>query len=185
MNKSTTLNKLKLLNLRNPWQVSIVHELSNRRGASGRIEPLFLAVRRRLKAVNDPQAKKNFKKAVEKLSQYGLLFEKTTAAGNRLHLLRSVWQLDDAILESVSTATIALSKGRRARIQWTTVLKEVRRELSSHNIQLPMKITRTLVYYFLLRRCGWQRCSDGDIRPPKKIHSRSEESPEHQQDLFA
>ncbi len=185
MNQSTTLNKLKLLNLRNSWQVSIVQELSNRRGASARVEPLFLAVRKRLKAVKEPDAKKNFNNAVAKLSLYGLLFEKVTAAGSRLHLLRSVWQLDDAILESVSIATIALSKGRRARIQWTTILKEVRSELSSHNIQLPMKITRTLVHYFLLRRCGWQHCSDGDIRPPKKIHNRSEESPEQQQDLFA
>lgn len=185
MNQSTTLNKLKLLNLRNPWQVSIVHELSNRRGASARIDPLFIAVRKRLKAVKDPHAKKNFIKATEKLSQFGLLFEKTTAVGNRLHLLRSVWQLDDAILESVSTATIALSKGRRVRIQWTTILKEVRKELSLHNIQLPMKITRTLVYYFLLRRCGWQTCSDGGIRPPKKIKHRAAASPEQQQDLFA
>ena len=185
MNQSTTLNKLKLLNLRKPWQVSIVHELSIRRGASARVEPLFLAVRKRLKAAKDPHARKNFKKSVEKLSQYGLLFDKTTVTGNRLHLLRSVWQLDDAILESVSTATVALSKGRRARIQWTTILKEVRSELSSHNIQLPMKITRTLVYYFLLRRCGWQSCSDGDIRPPKKIQNKSEDSPEQQQDLFA
>lgn len=185
MYKSTTLNKLKLLDLRNPWQISIVQELSNRRGASAGIEPLLAAVKKRLKAVKDPNAKKNFTTAVEKLIFYGLLFEKTTTASKRLHLLRSVWQLEDAILASVSTSTIELSKGRRASIQWTTILKEVRKELSSHDIQLPMKITRTLVHYFLLRRCGWQSCVSGNLLAPKRIRVKLAVSPEQQQDLFA
>lgn len=184
MYKSTTLNKLKLLDLRNPWQVSIVHELSNRRGASARIEPLLAAVSKRLKVVKDPNSKKNFTAAVDKLILYGLLFEKTTVASKRLHLLRSVWQLEDAIIASVSTSTIELSKGRRPTIQWTTILKEVRKELSSHGIQLPMKITRTLVHYFLLRRCGWQSCVSGNLLPPKIGRIKSAISPEQQQDLF-
>ena len=184
MNKSTILNKLKLLNLRNPWQVSIVKELSNRRGASALIDPLFRDSRKRLKADRDPNAKKKFNQAVADLIKYGLLFEKIHASGLRLHLLISVWQLEDAIIESIAGPTIALSQGRKNNINWKTILKEVRKELTFHNIKLSHQVTKTLVYYFLLRRCGWKLLSNNHLSAPKKSRKKSPESPEKQPDLF-
>ena len=184
MNKSTILNKLKLLDIRNPWAVSIVHGLSNRRGASANINPLFRDVRKRLKASRDPNAKKKFNKAITSLTRYGLLLEKDTATGIRLYLFRPVWQLEDAIIDSLSTSTITLSQGRKSSIQWKTILKEVRKELSFHQIKIAPKITKALVFYFLLRRCGWQSDLENQLIPPKKSRRKLTPSPEQQHDLF-
>lgn len=184
MDKSTILNKLKLLDIRNPWSVTIVHELANRKGASARITPLFKASKKRLKAGRDPNASKYFKKAIANLLQYGLIVVKTTSYGPRLHLLRSVWQLEDAIIESVSATTIELSLGRKANIQWKTILKEVRKALSNHDIKLSPKVSKVLVYYFLLRRCGWRLDLENHLTPPKKKRRKRLQSPEQQPDLF-
>jgi len=184
MNKSTILNKLKLLDIRNPWQVSIVKELSNRRGASARIEPLFRDCRKRLKASKESSAAKRFTQAATELIKFGLLFEKETISGKRLHLLTSVWQLEDAIIDSIAGSTIKLSKGRKSNITWKTILKEVRKELASHQIKLKHQITDTLVRYFLLRRCGWKILSDQTLIAPKVARKKAPISPEQQQDLF-
>ncbi len=184
MQQSTILNKLKLLDIRNPWRVSIVHELSNRRAASARNEALYGDVCARLKVTNSLLAKNNFKKAVSQLTKYSLLFEKVTASGSRLHLLRCVWQLDDAIIESISISTIGFSQGRKGSIQCKTILKEVRKQLASHNIKLSQKVTKTLVYYFLLKSCGWKYDEEQHLIAPKKSRRKLEKSPEQQHDLF-
>ncbi len=184
MHKSTILNKLKLLDIRNPWLVTIVHELSNRRGASARIETLFRDARKRLKAVKNPNARKAFTNAIEKLMKYRLVVEKTTSCGPRLHLVRTVWQLEDAILQSVSATTISLSHGRRENIRWETLLREVRKELSNHKITLSPKVSKILVFYFLQRRCGWRIDLDKGLIPPKRKLQKRIKSSEQQQDLF-
>lgn len=184
MQKSIVLNKLRLLDIRNPWRISVVHELSNRRGASAQNEALYRDVCKRIKVVDYPQSKNNFKKAVTQLIKYGLLFEKVTPSGTRLYLSRCVWQLEDAIIESVSISTISLSQGRKYSIQCKTILKEVRKQLASHNIKLPHKVSKTLVYYFLLKRCGWRLDDDKHLIPPKKSRRKLDVSPESQHDLF-
>ncbi|PCJ46604.1 MAG: hypothetical protein COA74_13390 [Gammaproteobacteria bacterium] len=184
MNKSTTLNKLKILNIRNPWLVSIVNELSNRRGASAGKEPLYRSTKKRMKAGKDPTARKKFNIAVNKLKCFELLFEKETVSGTRYHLLTAVWHLEDAIIESIKSSTVSSTQGRRININWKTILKEVRKILSSHNIKLPMKVTQTLVRFFLLRQCRWKLLSDNSLIPPKSISKKKLVSPEEQQDLF-
>lgn len=184
MNKSSILNKLKLLDIRSPWLVSIVTELSNRRGASAGIEPLYRDSRKRLKAAQDPHARKKFKQAVNDLIKYGLLFEKQAKTGTRLHLLTSVWEIEDTIIESIAKPTYDKSMGRRNSINWKTILKEVRKELTDHNIKLPYQVTETLVRYFLLKRCRWKLLSDNNIQPPSKPGKKLTLSPEHQHDLF-
>jgi hypothetical protein len=185
MHKSTTLNKLKLLNITNIWHVSIVNELSNRRGSSAKIETLFRATIKRMKAENDSSAKKKFEVAVTKLVSLDLLFEKAASSGQRLHLLTSVWQLEDAIIDSIRSATLGCTQGRRNTINWKTILKEVRKELSSHDIKLPLKVTQTLVRFFLLKQCNWKRLEDDSLIPPKNISKGITSSPEDQQDLFS
>lgn len=185
MHKSIILNKLKLLDIRTPWQVSIVKELSNRRGTSARMTPLFRDSRKRLKAVKDTTAQNKFNRAIAKLTKFGLLVEKVTATGIRVQLLASVWRLEDAIIDSISATTIALSQGRKNNINWRTILKEVRKELSNHNIKLPHKVTETLVRYFLLRRCGWKLQPDKSITSPQKVTKKLAVSYEQQQDLFS
>jgi len=184
MHKSTILNKLKLLDIRNPWLVTIVHELSNRRGASARIDALFKDARKRLKATSNPNAKKAFTNAIDKLLKYRLVVEKTTSSGPRLYLVRNVWHLEDAILQSVSTTTVKLSHGRRENIHWETLLREVRKELSNHNIALSPKVSKILVFYFLQRRCGWRTDQDKGLISPKRKHQKKNKSPEQQHDLF-
>ena len=184
MNKATILNKLKVLDIHNQWMVSIVNELSNRRGSSALISALLKDTKKRLNAGSDPSANKKFKSAVAALIKYGLLYEKTAPSGLRLHLLNSVWKLENAIIESVFSASIAKSKWRKSNIQWRTILKEVRKELSQHNIKLPHKVTETLVRYFLLRRCGWKLSPEQCLIPPNKKQKKLKVSPERQQDLF-
>ena len=184
MHKSTTLNKLKLLNITNIWHVSIVNELSNRRGYSAKVEPLFRATIKRMKADNEQSAKKKFNAAVAKLIDLDLLFEKQASSGLRLHLLTSVWQIEDAIIDSIKSATISCTQGRRKNINWKTILKEVRKELSTHSIKLPLKVTQTLVRFFLLKQCRWKRLADDNLIPPKNINKVITLSPEDQQDLF-
>ncbi len=184
MDKPTILNKLKLLDIRNPWSVTIVHELVNRRGTSARIEPLFKDVKKRLKVGQNPNARKSYKRAIEKLTLYGLLHEKSTTYGPRIYLTRPVWQLEDAIIESVSTTTIAHNQGRRATIQWKTILKEVRKDLSTKKVTLNPRVSKVLVYYFLSKRCGWRMNPDKQLRPPKRKRNKTVSSPEQQADLF-
>jgi hypothetical protein len=137
-----------------------------------------------MKADKDLAAKKKFTAAVTKLVSLDLLFEKSASSGLRLHLLTSVWQLEDAIIDSIKSATIACTQGRRKNINWKTILKEVRKELSSHNIKLPLKVTQTLVRFFLLKQCKWKRLDDESLIPPKNINKTIDSSPEDQQDLF-
>jgi hypothetical protein len=184
MHKSTTLNKLKLLNITNLWHVSIVNELCNRRGASAKIDPLFRATVKRMKTDKNQATKKQFDAAVTKLVSLDLLFEKQASSGLRLHLLTSVWQLEDAIIDSIKSATIGCTLGRRKSINWKTILKEVRKELVSHNIKLSRKVTQTLVRFFLLKQCKWKRLEDDSLIPPKNINKVIAVSPEDQQDLF-
>ncbi len=104
--------------------------------------------------------------------------------GKRLYLVRTVWHLEDAILQSVSTTTVKLSHGRRENIRWETLLREVRKELSNHNIALSPKVSKILVFYFLQRRCGWRTDQDKGLIPPKRKHQKKIKSPEQQHDLF-
>lgn len=184
MHKSTILNKLKLLDIRNPWLVTIVHELSNRQGASARIETLFKDTRKRLKATKKPNAKKTYRNAIDKLLKYRLVVEKTTTSGPRLYLVRHVWHLEDAILQSVSTTTVKLSHGRRENIRWETILREVRKELSYHKISLSPKVSKILVFYFLQKQCRWRIDQDKELAPPKRKQHKKIQSPEQQHDLF-
>ncbi len=184
MHKSTILNKLKLLDIRNPWLVTIVHELSNRRGASARMDTLFKDAIKRLKAVNNPSTKKACTNAIDTLLKYQLVEKKTTSCGPRLHLVRTVWHLEDAILQSVSATTISLSHGRRENIRWETLLREVRKELSNHKIILRPKVSKILVFYFLQRRCGWRIDQDKGLIPSKRKLQKRIKSSEQQQDLF-
>jgi len=184
MIKSTILNKLKLLNITNLWHVSIVNELSNRRGGSAKKDTLYQATVKRMKAGKDPSALKKFTTAVNKLVDLNLLFEKQAHSGPRLHLLTSVWQLEDAIIESIKSSTLGCTQGRKNNINWKTILKEVRKELTSHNIKLPMKVTQTLVRFFLVKQCRWKFLDDESLVPPKNINKKKAGSPEDQQDLF-
>ena len=113
-----------------------------------------------------------------------LLFKKEAASGLRLHLLTSVWQLEDAIIDSLKSSTLGCAQGRKNNIHWKTILKEVRKELSSHNIKLQHKVTQTLVRFFLIKHCRWKRLDGDNLTPPKSISKKVASSPEDQQDLF-
>ena len=185
MNKSTILNKLKLLDIHKPWLVSVVKELSRRRGSSANMEPLQKDVLKRMKAANNAYEKKKFQNAVTKLLEFDLVYEKKTISGNRLHLLGPVWNLEDAIIHSISRATLECSRGRRTSINWKTILKDVRKELAKHQMKLPYKVTETLVRYFLLRNCGWKTDIDNDLVASMKIRKKLPTPQEHQPDLFS
>ncbi|RLA01474.1 MAG: hypothetical protein DRQ47_08040 [Gammaproteobacteria bacterium] len=184
MNKVIILNKLKLMNIRNPWRVSIVKELSNRRGFSARLDKLYIVSKKHLNAGGDQNAKRKFNDAIDSLQKYGLAYLKEAPSGPRLHLLSSVWGLEDGIFDSIATSTISFSKGRRQNINWRTVLKDVRKELSTHQIKQPHQVTNTLVRFFLLRRCGWKLLADNSLSPPTRAHQKAPVSPEQQHDLF-
>ena len=185
MNKSTILNKLKLLNIQKPWLVSIVKELSKRRGSSAKIEPLLSDVLKRMKVTNTAAERKRFYNAVSKLLMFGLVYEKNASSGTRLHLLGPVWNLEDAIIHSISIATLKCSQGRRTNINWKTILKYVRQELTKHQIKLPRKVTETLVRYFLITLCSWKSDVDNNLIAPAKVRKKSPTPQEHQQDFFS
>ena len=184
MNNSTILNKLKLLNIQKPWMVSIVKELSKRRGSSAKMETLQNDVIKRMKVANNTSEKKKFHNAVLKLLMLGLVYEKIAISGNRLHLLGPVWNLEGTIIHSISTATLKCSRGRRNSINWKTILKDVRKELANHQIKLAQKVTETLVRYFLIKQCSWKIDLDNNLVAPVKTSKKPPVPPEHQPDFF-
>jgi len=184
ISKTTTLNKLNLLNIRNQWSIAIVKELSKRRGSSASFEPLFRDTKKRMRLKSESLARKKFQHSVNNLLQENLIIERTTLSGCRIYLERLVWELDDAILKSIETATKEAVIGRRQNIKWSTILREVRATLLSYNISLPRKITQILVRYFLIKNQRWKLNGQDELIPSKQSIKKRVVSREEQPDLF-
>lgn len=183
MKRSIILSKLKLLGITNPWQRFIISEISHISSTSGRTVKLYDRVVEHLNEEQQINGKRKYASALKALEKWRFIHTKDKVRGQHIYLEDSIWLQQDAILQSIFIATLALSKNRRNDITSETILKEVRQKLRHGEVDLAHKTSRILVPYVLQKRCKWRNV-DNELCPPAKSKSKRTKTYEIQEELF-
>ena len=182
----TVISKIKILGIRNKWQKLLISTLSHKSSLSGKREKLFNELLSNYIPEDEQvNARRQYNSAVKYLANWSFIFEQDKQSGPHLYLDQTIWLQQDALLQSISIATLELAKNRRADISLDTILREVRKKLRNYEVEAAYKTSKILVPYVLYKQCKWRFDEDKILKPPSCSKSKKTVAFEEQHELFS
>ncbi|NNJ72016.1 MAG: hypothetical protein HKP09_02415 [Enterobacterales bacterium] len=186
MKRLTVISKIKILGIGNKWQKLLISTLSHKSSLSGKREKIFDEIlENHIPEDEQPNARRQFNAALKAMLNWSFVYEKDKQSGPHLYLDQTIWLQQDALLQSISVATLQLAKNRRPDIGLDTILREVRKKLRHYEVEAAYKTSKILVPYVLYKQCRWRFDAELNLRPPATTKRKKIEAFEEQQELFS
>lgn len=186
MKRLTVISKIKILGIRNKWQKLLISTLSHKSSLSGKREKLYQELLNNYVPEDEHiNARRQFNSAVKYLASWHFIFEQDKQSGPHIYLDQTIWLQQDALIQSISVATLELAKNRRPDISLDTILREVRKKLRNYEVEAAYKTSKILVPYVLYKQCKWRFDDQKILKPPSSSRRQKTVAFEEQQELFS
>ena len=186
MKRLTVISKIKILGIRNKWQKLLISTLSHKSSLSGKRDKIFNEILEKYVPEDEHiNARRQFNAALKDMLKWSFVYQLEKQSGPHLYLDQTIWLQQDALLQSISIATLELAKNRRPDITLDTILREVRKKLRNYEVEAAYKTSKILVPYVLYKQCKWRYDEEQSLRPPSNNKRKKQVAYEEQQELFS